>query len=145
MKNLFDQTQFSGMKFKNRFIRSATYEGLADEEGYVTEEFLKVYEDLTKGGGGTIITSSAFITDVEQSLYRQIGIYNDSYIDTCKKLTEVIHRYNTNIIMQMCAIGVRPFSNGSKAMWLPSGMEKTPIKGAGFAGFSAGCYTKMNK
>lgn len=56
MKNLFDQTQFSGMKFKNRFIRSATYEGLADEEGYVTEEFLKVYEDLVKGGVGTIGT-----------------------------------------------------------------------------------------
>lgn len=66
MKSLFDQTQVGPLKLKNRFIRSATYEGMADEKGNINDELFKVYEDLAKGGVGTIITGITSVTDLEE-------------------------------------------------------------------------------
>lgn len=53
MKSLFDQTLLAGMKLKNRFVRSATYDGFADEGGHMTDELFQRYENLAKGGVGT--------------------------------------------------------------------------------------------
>ncbi|NRT28000.1 2,4-dienoyl-CoA reductase-like NADH-dependent reductase (Old Yellow Enzyme family) [Clostridium beijerinckii] len=86
MKSLFDQTQVGPLKLKNRFIRSATYEGMADEKGNINDELFKVYEDLAKGGVGTIITGITSVTDLEEFIPGQMGIYNDSFIDNHKKL-----------------------------------------------------------
>jgi len=61
MKSLFDQTKLGSLKLKNRFIRSATYEGLADERGHMTEALFTIYEDLAKGGVGRIITGMAAV------------------------------------------------------------------------------------
>jgi 2,4-dienoyl-CoA reductase-like NADH-dependent reductase (Old Yellow Enzyme family) len=124
MKSLFAQTQFSGMKLKNRFIRSATLDGMASEGGYVTEKLLQVYENLAKGGVGTIIAGGAFVTDCEQAFPGQMGIYDDSFIDDYKKLTEMSHRYNVNMILQILCLGFQAFSNGSKVLWVPSVIEE---------------------
>ena len=35
MKSLFDQTSLAGMRLKNRFVRSATYDGFADKSADV--------------------------------------------------------------------------------------------------------------
>jgi len=47
---------------KNRFFRSATYDGLADVRGHMTEELFQAYENLAKGGVGTIITGLTSVT-----------------------------------------------------------------------------------
>jgi 2,4-dienoyl-CoA reductase-like NADH-dependent reductase (Old Yellow Enzyme family) len=64
MKTLFDETQLSGMKMKNRFVRSAAYDGRADALGHVTEKLIDHYEELAKGGVGTIITGLTNVTDI---------------------------------------------------------------------------------
>lgn len=121
MKALFDQTQFAGIKLKNRFFRSATYDGLADERGYMTEELFQAYENLAKGGVGTIITGLTSITDIEQPIPRQMAIYNDLFIDGYRKLTEMSHRYNANIILQIGCLGSQ--TSSGKVMWGPSSVE----------------------
>lgn len=35
MKTLFDQTQLKGKELKNRFVRSATHDEMADEQGHM--------------------------------------------------------------------------------------------------------------
>lgn len=129
MKSLFDKTHFAGLNLKNRFIRSATYDGLADERGHMTDELFQVYENLSKGGVGTIITGLTFVTDLEQSLPCQMGIYDDSFIDEYKKLTEMSHRYNTNIILQIVCLGSQTSLNASgKVLWGPSSIEDLGYK-----------------
>ncbi len=45
MKSLFDKTCIKTMKLKNRFVRSATWEGMGTEEGHITERLLNLYEN----------------------------------------------------------------------------------------------------
>jgi len=101
MKNLFNSTTIKKMELKNRFFRAATWEGLATESGHMTEKLSAIYEELAKGGIGTIITGYANICQEEQANPFMLGIYEDSFIPEYKIFTESIHRYGANIIMQI--------------------------------------------
>ncbi|WP_378952651.1 NADH:flavin oxidoreductase [Pelosinus sp. sgz500959] len=130
MKSLFDQTEFAGLKLKNRFIRSATYDGVADEGGHVTEELFQIYENLAKGGVGTIITGLTAVTDREQLSPGQMGIYDDSFITEYKRLINVIHQHDTNIIVQLASLGSQnsPSETTGKVVWGPSAVEDSNYK-----------------
>ncbi|MFQ9633048.1 MAG: hypothetical protein ACLRZX_05345 [Coprobacillus cateniformis] len=54
---LFKETKIGNLTVKNHFIRSATYEGKATEDGRPTDEIKHQYVELAKGDVGTIITS----------------------------------------------------------------------------------------
>jgi 2,4-dienoyl-CoA reductase-like NADH-dependent reductase (Old Yellow Enzyme family) len=55
MSVLFKPYEFSGVKMRNRFVRSATVNNLTDEENRFTPEHWKLYTDLARGGVGLII------------------------------------------------------------------------------------------
>lgn len=120
MKTLLEQTQLVGMKMKNRFIRSATHDGRADEKGHTTERLLQLYEDLAKGGVGTIITGLTNVTDVEKVIPGQMAIYDDSFIEEYQKLTDLVHKHNTNIIVQLVCNGAQNSSSADGVLWGPS-------------------------
>jgi 2,4-dienoyl-CoA reductase-like NADH-dependent reductase (Old Yellow Enzyme family) len=120
MSTLFDQTELAGMKLKNRFMRSATYDGRSDVSGHVTEELIRLYEDLAKGGVGTIITGLTNVTDIEKLVPGQMAIYNDSFIGEYEKLTSAVHKYDSNIIVQLVCNGAQTRSKADGEMWTPS-------------------------
>jgi 2,4-dienoyl-CoA reductase-like NADH-dependent reductase (Old Yellow Enzyme family) len=62
MSRLFEKTNIKRMELKNRLVRSATHEGMSDENGFPTESLFKLYERLAKGGIGLIITGYAFVS-----------------------------------------------------------------------------------
>lgn len=62
MPALFDNTQIKRMELKNRLVRSATGEGMADENGFPTSDLFKLYERLAKGGVGLIITGLSYVS-----------------------------------------------------------------------------------
>ncbi|MFR8080028.1 MAG: hypothetical protein ACLU9L_10470 [Christensenellales bacterium] len=64
--NLFDPVRIGTLEAKNHFLRSATYEGAATEDGRPTDKILSLYQDLARGGVGTILTSYTYIADYEQ-------------------------------------------------------------------------------
>ncbi|GFZ33403.1 oxidoreductase [Clostridium zeae] len=123
MKTLFDQTQFAGLTLKNRFVRSATNDKAADKEGHATEELLKIYENLAKGGVGTIITGLTRVSDFESLLPGQMSISNDSYIDEYIELTNRVHKYAANIILQLVCTGIQNPSIENGIAWGPSAVE----------------------
>lgn len=49
------------METKNRFLRSATMENMADAEGYVTDDHYRLYFELAQGGAGLLITGAAAV------------------------------------------------------------------------------------
>ncbi|MEG1482313.1 NADH:flavin oxidoreductase [Clostridium sp.] len=129
MKTLFDKTKLSTMDMKNRFIRGALWEALADEKGHMTKELALIYKELARGGASTLITGYAFVTEDEQPNPGMMGIYNDSFIEEYKKFTNTIHKYNTNIIMQIVYGGfMTDFNVGERVIFGPSTMENEVTK-----------------
>jgi len=101
MKNLFDKTSMKNMSLRNRFVRSATWENRAKENGEIDNEILELYSNLADGEVGLIITSYAYITKDEQPNPRMLGIYDDSLIKSYKKLVDTVHNRGSKIMMQI--------------------------------------------
>lgn len=124
MKTLFDEIEIAGMKLKNRFVRSATHDGCCDDNGHPTPRLYEVYENLARGGVGTIITGLASVSDSEQLMGRQMAIYDDSYIPEYRIMTDTAHRHGSAIILQLACMGTQYQSHsGVKPIWGPSAVE----------------------
>ncbi len=80
MKTLFDKTVIKKIALKNRIVRSATQEIMAQEDGHLNDRLYELYKNLAKGGVGLIITSSAYITEDSKSVPNEIGFYSDEFI-----------------------------------------------------------------
>ena len=78
---------------KNRFMRSATWEAKATEDGHMTSVLYEVYENLAKNEIGFICTGMTRITEEECANEKMLGIYADSFIEEYKHLTQMVHGY----------------------------------------------------
>jgi 2,4-dienoyl-CoA reductase-like NADH-dependent reductase (Old Yellow Enzyme family) len=102
MKTLFDATVLNGLSLKNRFVRAAVGEKTGD--GAVNEHILGVYRELSRGGAGTLITGFTLVDETER-LYPILALYDDSFIDGHKELTDLVHESGANIISQLVYVG----------------------------------------
>ena len=64
MSALFSPMKIGNIKIPNRFVNSATYECMAKESGEVSDDLIKRYERLAKGGVGLIITGLMHLAQV---------------------------------------------------------------------------------
>ncbi|MCJ7649950.1 MAG: NADH:flavin oxidoreductase [Candidatus Lokiarchaeota archaeon] len=80
------------IEIKNRFVRSATFEGMATEEGYVTDQLVELYKTLAKGGVGLIITGYSYIQESGKAFDKQMGVTNDDYIPGLSRIAEIVHK-----------------------------------------------------
>ena len=61
MSKLFEKSALRGMQLANRFVRSATWEGMAADDGAVTPKLIETMNALAKGGVGLIISSHTYV------------------------------------------------------------------------------------
>lgn len=101
MKDLFEKTSINNLEVKNRFIRAATWDEMADDNGHINDATIERYENLAKGGVGLILTGYAFISKDEQPNAKMFGIYDDSFIDEYKILVDRVHKHGSKIAMQI--------------------------------------------
>jgi 2,4-dienoyl-CoA reductase-like NADH-dependent reductase (Old Yellow Enzyme family) len=107
MSTLFEGTSINGMKLSNRFVRSATYEGMAAEDGSCTEVLIAKMAELAEGGVGLIITSHAFVSLEGRARNRQIGIHSDAMIPGLRKMAEAVHGKGGRIVVQLAHAGAQ--------------------------------------
>ena len=127
MKKLFETTKINQMELKNRFVRSATWEGLANTDGSCTAELTDLIVQLAKGQVGLIISSKAYVNPISQSGIRQSGIYDDRLVDGYKEMVEKVHNEGSKIIMQINHAGAKSSVQLSKRQ--PIGPSPIEIKG----------------
>ena len=78
--DVFDSIAVGTATVKNRFARSATWEGMATPEGAVTPELTRLMKTLAEGGTGLLFSSHAYIRKDGQASLKQLGIYDDALI-----------------------------------------------------------------
>jgi len=89
------------MDLQNRFVRSATHESMAEKDGKPTLKLGNLYEKLAKNDVGLIITGFSSVLPSGQSVIYQQGIYDDRFIEPYMKITEMVHRYRSKIVLQI--------------------------------------------
>ncbi|MGD2270791.1 MAG: NADH:flavin oxidoreductase [Desulfobacterales bacterium] len=106
MRKLFETTQINGMTLNNRFVRSATWTGMAENDGSCTSKLVNLTADLAEGGVGLIITGHAYVHPRGQAGPWQLGIYKDEHIAALRKMTQVVHARKGKIVMQLAHAGI---------------------------------------
>jgi 2,4-dienoyl-CoA reductase-like NADH-dependent reductase (Old Yellow Enzyme family) len=130
MSKPFESGKINGMELSNRFVRSATWEGMAADDGAVTPKLIETMVALAKGGVGMIITSHACIRQEGQAGPWQIGVYKDELIDGLKEMAAAVHKNGSKIVMQIAHAGHFAVEQLTGLVpWVASGFEglaKTP-------------------
>jgi 2,4-dienoyl-CoA reductase-like NADH-dependent reductase (Old Yellow Enzyme family) len=132
MSKLFEPGEINGMKLNNRFVRSATWEGMAADDGSCTPKLISLMADLARGGVGLIISSHSYVQKIGQASFRQIGIYSDDMIPGLKKMTAAVHDQRGKIVCQLAHGGF--FANAKLSGQTPmapssvEGIAKGPRK-----------------
>ncbi len=125
---LFTSMDIAGCRIPNRLVVPAMVTNTCTKEGMVTERFIKYIEEKAKGGWGLIITED-YAVNVNAKGYELIpGLYNDEQMEGNKKLTEIVHQYESKLFCQIYHPGRQSTKlvNGNVTPLAPSAI-KDPI------------------
>lgn len=101
----FDTFSINGMTVPNRLVRSATWEGLASDEGFVTPALEEVMLDLVNGGVGMIITGHMFVAEQGRAGVRQLAVHSEECISGLRSMVKRIHDNNGVVVAQLAHAG----------------------------------------
>ena len=122
--DVFDGIAVNGLKIKNRFVRSATWEGMATGEGAVTPGLTRLTKTLAEGGTGLLISSHAYVRKEGQVSQSQLGIYDDCLIPGLREICDAAHKAGASIFAQLAHGGVNASESLSGLQLMaPTAME----------------------
>ena len=107
MATLFESTKIRSLTLANRFIRSATWEGLAGKEGSATPKLIDMADRLAQGGVGLIITGHAYVSREGQAGGGQLGVYSDDLMNGLVEMTRSVHALGGKIAVQLAHAGIQ--------------------------------------
>ncbi len=88
MSLLLNSFSSGPIRLKNRFVRSATGESRANEEGCLKDTVFPIYKKLADGGVGLIITGHMYVHPLWKCSPRQTGIWDDRHLPGLMRLAE---------------------------------------------------------
>ena len=128
MPMLFEKTTLKGMELRNRFVRSATWEGLAEADGTCTARLEALAAELALAEVGLIISSHAYVTRQGQASPWQLGIDRDACVAPLARMVAAAHAHGGKIVAQLAHAG-RLTSlklTGRLPLFLSPSAEKAP-------------------
>ena len=144
MDVLFTSQMIGNVELKNRFIHSATYEGMADPDGRVTKPLINRYRLLAQGDVGLIIPGFMYVHPLGRAYKAPIGIHSNDMIEGLKSLVKAVHEFDSKIFFQLnhagqqtspADVGQTPLGPSSSvrdpiSFFKPRQMNETQIKDA---------------
>lgn len=128
VKQIFEPVKLRHIELSNRLVRSATWEGIANPDGSVTEEAYEIYEELAKGGIGAIITGFTSVALHDYYFDGMMRLCDDALLPQYKKLVDVIHAEGMPVITQLALGAYYREENGRYRQVEPDDMTADEIQ-----------------
>lgn len=101
MAELFEHTYIGNMSLPNRFVRSATWEGLADRDGSVTSRLIEMMVELAGAEVGLIISSYSFVSPEGQTSSGQLAACDDCLLPGLRNMAHAVHSAGGKMALQL--------------------------------------------
>lgn len=101
MRTVFEPSRIGTLALANRFIRSATWAGMADDNGQCTGRLVHLMSELAEGGVGLIITGHAYVHQNGRHSPWQLGIDRDELLPGLQEMTRAVHDAGGKIAVQL--------------------------------------------
>lgn len=102
---IFTEGKIGNLTLKNRWIHSATYEGMANPDGSCSDQVIECSRNIAAGGVAANVVSFAFVHPTGRSLKGQIGIHTDDMIPGLTRMADAIKNENCKAFIQIAHAG----------------------------------------
>jgi 2,4-dienoyl-CoA reductase-like NADH-dependent reductase (Old Yellow Enzyme family) len=102
---LFTPLRIGPVTIPNRFVRSATHDFMAEEDGSVTERHLTLFNKLAEGEVGLIITGHAYVNPAGKASPRQVGVHEDRMVEGLSRIPQAVHDFPSRVFLQIAHAG----------------------------------------
>lgn len=108
---IFEPGKIGSMELKNRLVVPAMLSIYANEDGSLSERYIKYYEEKAKGGWGLIICENHVI-DPRGAGFKNIpALYNDKFMPEHIELVKRVHAAGSKIAVQLYHAGRQAHSS----------------------------------
>jgi 2,4-dienoyl-CoA reductase-like NADH-dependent reductase (Old Yellow Enzyme family) len=125
MSKIFETTFLGSMALRNRTVRSATWEGLADRDGLVQPELVEMMAELARNSVGMVIPGYLSVARDGRGLPWQTGVWDDAHIEGLSRIAKAVHHEGGVVAAQIAHAGgrTRPEYNEGQKPMAPSAVE----------------------
>ncbi len=99
--------RLGSLEVPNRLVRSATWEGLAGEDGRPRPELAEMLGRLSQGGAGMVVAGFAYVDPRGKALIGQTGACDDALLEDLAALAEAIRRGGARSCLQIGHCGAQ--------------------------------------
>ena len=99
-KKIFEPANIGQMKLKNRIVMPPMGTNYAEKGGAVGQRTFDYYEARARGGVGLIIVEGS-APSLQCTMPHQASLGDDNFIPGWRKLTDIVHKYNAKIAIQI--------------------------------------------
>jgi len=105
-QRMFEPASIGSIRLRNRFLRSATHEGMADADGAPTELLEELYVRLAKGETGALIAGYAGVLQQGRSSFPgMLMMHDDRLVPAYRRLLDTVHQAGAPVIAQLAHCG----------------------------------------
>jgi 2,4-dienoyl-CoA reductase-like NADH-dependent reductase (Old Yellow Enzyme family) len=98
---LFSEQRLGPVTIKNRFMAAPIFEGMATENGEVTDMLVNKYKAIARGGAGLIVPGFMYVSHLGKSNPGETSIEDDAKIPGLKRLADAVHEHEAKIFFEL--------------------------------------------
>jgi 2,4-dienoyl-CoA reductase-like NADH-dependent reductase (Old Yellow Enzyme family) len=108
---IFEEAYIGNVRLKNRIIRSATFEGAADENGFPLKSYFNIYQRLALHDVAAVITGFTYISRDGRAMHPgQAGCDSMEKLNSFTQLTSMLHSHDCKAFLQIAHTGRQTLS-----------------------------------